>query len=249
VTRGLQVRRNGTEEQTPFEVPEGVRTVQQGMYELLGRSRSTLYSEEMWKALDDYSPVDDLSLTNDRMAEWHPLNQASYMDHKIVLPGILLSAKGDRSAMNSSVEIRPPFLDEDVVAFVASIHPDYKLRRRTEKWLLREVARRILPAEIAERPKYAFRAYYSRTFLESGHPEWVDELLSEESLQATGYFDPRAVAESRARLERARRFSPGRYSLEVSMTSVIATQLWHHTWMGGGLADLPTWESAPTSDI
>lgn len=23
---------------------------------------------------------------------------------------------------------------------------------------------------------------------------------------------------------------------------VISTQLWHHTWCGGGLADLPVWE-------
>ena len=29
--------------------------------------------------------------------------------------------------------------------------------------------------------------------------------------------------------------------IEMGMTSVVATQLWHHIYCGGGLCDLPTW--------
>ncbi len=32
--------------------------------------------------------------------------------------------------------------------------------------------------------------------------------------------------------------------MDMGLVSVISTQLWHHTYCGGGLADLPTW-SAP----
>ncbi len=32
----------------------------------------------------------------------------------------------------------------------------------------------------------------------------------------------------------------------MGLTSVVATQLWHHIYCGGGLCDLPTW-SPPVS--
>jgi asparagine synthase (glutamine-hydrolysing) len=31
------------------------------------------------------------------------------------------------------------------------------------------------------------------------------------------------------------------FSFDMAMTAVIATQLWHHTYCGGNLADLQTW--------
>ena len=55
--------------------------------------------------------------------------------------------------MNSSVEARYPLLDDDVIAFCAWIAPEYKLRGRTDKWLLRQVAARTLPPRIANRPE------------------------------------------------------------------------------------------------
>ncbi len=82
-----------------------------------------------------------------------------------MLAGLLMIAKGDRIAMNSSVETRYPFLDDDVIAFCAGIAPEYKLHGLTEKWLLRQVAARTLPPQIANRPKTMFRASLSRTFL------------------------------------------------------------------------------------
>jgi asparagine synthase (glutamine-hydrolysing) len=30
--------------------------------------------------------------------------------------------------------------------------------------------------------------------------------------------------------------------LDMGLTGVISTQLWHHTFLGGGLADLPAWQ-------
>ena len=33
-----------------------------------------------------------------------------------------------------------------------------------------------------------------------------------------------------------------RILLEMGLVGVVATQLWHHTYQGGGLADLPSWD-------
>ena len=159
-----------------------------------------------------------------------------------MLPGMLLISKGDRIAMNASVETRYPYLDEDVIAFCAGIAPEYKLRGMTEKWILRQVAARILPQKIANRPKTMFRASMAGTFLGPHRPPWVDQLLSPESLRATGYFDPATVARQRPG-RRAFRGSRRRGSSTTSaLTCAVSTQLWHHIFCGGGLCELPTWQ-------
>ncbi len=33
--------------------------------------------------------------------------------------------------------------------------------------------------------------------------------------------------------------------MDLSLTCVIATQLWHHTYLGGGLCELPVWKPTP----
>jgi asparagine synthase (glutamine-hydrolysing) len=195
----------------------------------------------MWEQLGGHSPYDDLDLTNPRIARWDSLNRSLYVGYKTMLPGLLLNAKGDRVAMHSSVETRYPFLDEDVIGFCAALDPEYKLNGRTDKWLLRRVARKILPPAIANRRKTMFRATMSPTFLGPDRPAWVDQLLSRESLARTGYFDPQAVAAVRAWQSREPRWRTVRsFAFDMAMTAVIATQLWHHIYCGGELAELPT---------
>ena len=76
-----------------------------------------------------------------------------------MLPGHLLASKGDRIAMHSSVERRYAFLDEDVIAYMAKLHPRWKLRGMLkDKFIERKVAERWLPKEVAWRRKHMFRA-------------------------------------------------------------------------------------------
>ena len=82
---------------------------------------------------------------------WDPFNRQMYFGGRIMLPGHLLASKGDRVAMHSSVETRYPFLDERVFDFLARLHPRWKMRGLTDKYLLRKVAERWLPRQIAWR--------------------------------------------------------------------------------------------------
>jgi asparagine synthase (glutamine-hydrolysing) len=227
----------------PWQGMRGVRTAQQDLFDLMCETRSVLYSGSMWDRLGEGSPYDDIDLTNDRIKRWHPLNQSLYVGYKVLLAGSLMMAKGDRVAMHSSVETRYPFLDEDVVDFCAGIAPEYKLHGWTEKWLLRQLAARTLPPRIANRPKTMFRAALSPTFLGASRPGWVDQLLSPGSLRATGYFDPQAVAREVVAQRRWPTITPRRLVMGMSLTSIVATQLWHHLYFGGGLCDLPEWSS------
>jgi asparagine synthase (glutamine-hydrolysing) len=68
---------------------------------------------------------------------------------------------------------------------------------------------------------------------------WVEQVLSEESLRKAGYFDPQAVLQAKAKLATMRR-TPARVGLEMGLTAVTATQVWHHLYVSGDLCDLPS---------
>jgi asparagine synthase (glutamine-hydrolysing) len=230
----------GRKHEVPFYGTGGFRTAQQFAWELMAQSRERLYSDDLWSRLGDYSAYEDVPVPLERMRRWHPLNQSLYTSYKVMLPGMLLAAKGDRATRSSSTEGRYPFLDEQVVDFCSGLAPDYKLRWRTDKWLLRRVAANVLPPPIARRTKTMFRANMGKAFVRPDRPRWVDQLLSPESLRATGYFNPEAVQLAQEVQRRKPRRSLYRFSLDMGLIGVISTQLWHHLFCGG-LADLPTW--------
>jgi asparagine synthase (glutamine-hydrolysing) len=208
------------------------------IYGLVSLSKLRFYSENMRQVMADNNPYADLCLNQARLGRWHPLNRWLYLGARIHLPGLLLNAKGDRVAMHSSVETRYPFLDEEVFAFLARLQPRWKMPRLRDKYLLRLVAERWLPKEVAWRRKAMFRAPFD-SFHADPPPKFIDQLLSPESLRKTGYFDEAAVGHWRKAFKAMRPRSAQRYSVEMGLAGVISTQLWHHLFIDGSLADLP----------
>ncbi|MBM3992670.1 MAG: asparagine synthase (glutamine-hydrolyzing) [Planctomycetes bacterium] len=217
------------------------------IYGLFGSSKTRFFSAAMWEQLGDHLPYADLKLNLDRAKKWHPLNRSLYVGARVMLPGLLLASKGDRVAMNSSVETRYPFLDEEVFAFLAKLHPGWKMRGMSDKLVLRHLADRYLPSSIAWRRKAMFRAPLDG-FHVATMPTFVDQLLSPESLKKTGYFDAAAVAHWREAFKTMWAGSNQRTVVEMGLVGVVATQLWHHTYLGGGLAELPTWSPPSEPD-
>jgi asparagine synthase (glutamine-hydrolysing) len=209
------------------------------LYNLVATSRTRYYSADMKARLGGFVAYEDLALDLERLRCWHPLNRSLYLGYKTLLPGLLLSQKGDRVAMANSVEARYPFLDEDVVAFAARIHPRWKLHGlRQDKYLLRRAAERILPAEVAWRPKGMFRAPLAESFL-ANPPDFVRDLVSPDSLARTGYFDVASVRRDCETLAKGEGDKLGNF-VSLGLGGVVATQLWHHLYLGGGLCALPT---------
>ena len=62
----------------------------------------------------------------------------------------------DRMSMEASVECRAPFLDHRLVAMALNLPLSYRLKGRTDKWLLKEVAKRYVPHRIVKRKKMGF---------------------------------------------------------------------------------------------
>jgi asparagine synthase (glutamine-hydrolysing) len=218
------------------------------IYGLMSFAKMRFFSPEMQQVALEQNPYTEIGLNLERMRRWHPFNRGLCIGARVMLAGHLLASKGDRVAMNSSVETRYPFLDEEVCDFLAVLHPRWKLRGLCEKYLLKLLAQRWLPPAIAWRRKAMFRAPLDSFTLENT-PPFVDQLLSPESLRKTGYFDPEAVEHWRQVSRAMRVGSNQRVSVEMGLVGVVSTQLWHHTFIDHSLADLPSFQVDRISSV
>jgi asparagine synthase (glutamine-hydrolysing) len=240
--------------QVPQYPPEFRRSVEKSLggpnawidaYGLLGLSKLRFYAAPMREVLEKYNSWNDLQIPLERAKRWHPLNRGVWVAARVTLAGHLLQAKGDRVSMHSSVEVRYPFLDEEIFDFLAALHPNWKLRGFRDKHLLRLLGERWLPPSVYRRRKVLFRAPLDSFHIDP-EPAFVAQLLSEESLRRTGLFDIKAVHHWRRAFRQLPVGSLPRLSVEMGLTAVVATQLWHHLFIGGNLAELPTWADHPT---
>jgi asparagine synthase (glutamine-hydrolysing) len=125
--------------------------------------------------------------------KFDPLNRAQEIEIKTLLPGYILSSQGDRMLMAHSVEGRFPFLDHRVVEFCMRIPPGLRMNGLTEKHILRESMRNLLPAEIRKMVKQPYRAPDAKCFIGESGDGLVEEMLSPGRIGEKGYFDPRQV--------------------------------------------------------
>ena len=201
-------------------------------YGVLALSKLRFYAEPMREVLEKTNPWSELQLNVERARRWHPLNRGIWIAARVTLAGHLLQAKGDRVAMHSSVEVRYPFLDEDVFDFLAKLHPRWKLRGFRDKHLLRLLAERWLPPAIYRRGKVIFRAPLDSFHIDP-EPAFVGNSSAKNRFERTGYFDVAAVHHWRTAFRQMRADSLPRLSVEMGLAAVVATQLWHHLFIDG----------------
>jgi len=156
-------------------------------------------------------------------ARWLPLNQDQYIEAKTLLAGYLLSSQGDRVGMANSVEGRFPFLDHRVVEFAACIPPRYKLNGLNEKYILKRAMQGLVPERIRQRNKQPYRAPDSESFFVDGEPlDYVADLLSEERLKRSGYFDPRSTG---LLMNKCRRGQAVGFADNMAFVGILSTML------------------------
>jgi asparagine synthase (glutamine-hydrolysing) len=83
------------------------------------------------------------------------------------------------------------------------------------------------------------------SFFDHEVPPFFDQLLSDESLRKTGYFNVAEVQRWRGLVRDRKLGFRRRTSVELGLVGVVTTQLWHHTFIDGSLADLPAGWSTP----
>jgi len=93
-----------------------------------------------------------------QLARRHPVEQASYLWARSSLANYILRTLGDGTEMAHSVEGRLPFLDHELFAWARRLPVGMKIRGTTEKYLLREALRPLLPEAVYRREKHPFTA-------------------------------------------------------------------------------------------
>ena len=96
-------------------------------------------------------------------------------DFRLLLADGLLT-KMDIATMANSLEARSPFLDIPLVEFAWSLPEHWLIKAGETKPLLRELARKRLPASIASAPKRGFEVPV-KTWLENDLREPLQDLL------------------------------------------------------------------------
>jgi asparagine synthase (glutamine-hydrolysing) len=137
--------------------------------------------------------------------------------------------KVDRASMAVSLEVRSPFLDADLIDFIATIPAELKLRGMTGKYLLRRLMRDRLPDEIIDRRKMGFGVPMNRWLSTSLSP-LLHDYLAPARLQAAGVFDVTAVTA----LVKAQ--TAGRSELGQQLWFLLLFELWRERWLGGSSA-------------
>jgi len=126
-----------------------------------------------------------------RQTEGSLLDQMQLWDMRQYLPDDILT-KSDRATMAVGLEGREPFLDQDVLSFVASIPRALRERSIGSKWMLKRILSKYLDPDLFERPKAGFVPPL-RTWLKVLLEKHQDELFNKEFIQKQGLFRPEVV--------------------------------------------------------
>jgi asparagine synthase (glutamine-hydrolysing) len=152
------------------------------------------FSKEFTLQLRDFNSLSKVySGLPEDFINWSELAQSQYLESTIFMSGYLLSSQGDRMAMGNSVEGRYPFLDYRLIEFSSKLPDRFKLNCLNEKFILKKMSNGKIPESITNRSKQAYRAPIASSFLSSKAPSYINELLSEDSINASGIFDPLRV--------------------------------------------------------
>lgn len=119
------------------------------------------------------------------------LNRMLAVDAETQLPDDLLLLT-DKMSMATSLECRVPLLDHELVEMAARMPQAVKIRGGRLKHAMKEAVSDLLPRDILEREKRGFGTPMG-AWLKQELAPLVQELLSDDSLNARGLFDSAAV--------------------------------------------------------
>jgi asparagine synthase (glutamine-hydrolysing) len=187
--------------------------------------KRALYSEHLWKELGErHSTVEITEPFNHAEAD-NPLDRMLYTDFMTRLPEHSLVLT-DRMTMAHGLEARSPFLDHELVEFLAKVPAKMKVQNNQPKYLMRKLAADYLPTPILQREKQGFMlpiAYWFRTDL---FPV-LSQTLENSHFVKGGWFKKESIQNL---LQEHR---SNRYDHHVRLWMLLTLELWHQLYIEG----------------
>ncbi len=144
------------------------------------------------------------------------LERVLYQDAVLYMCHAVL-AKVDRASMAASLEVRAPLLDTAFAEYAASLPESDKLRGRTGKAILKQLAHRYLPAHVVDRAKQGFGMPVAKWLRGDLHDLAHDALLGPGRLERV----------RRAPVERMlREHDDGRVDHRQRLWNLLVLELW-----------------------
>ena len=186
---------------------------------------SSFFSNDLASSIDGHNPINEFYKTlPDNFDSWTDLSKSQYIESTIFMSGYLLSSQGDRMAMANSVEGRYPFLDYRIIEFCSHLPDNFKLNCLNEKFLLKKLSIGKIPPSISTRPKQAYRSPIAESFCNQDTPEYIAELLSENTLKDFGIFDPQKATNLILNMKQQK---AGSETDQMAIAGILSTQILH----------------------
>jgi len=123
------------------------------------------FSPEVKNKLKNINPFQRYQYFYNKFKKLDPVNRALFTDMNIILPDLYFE-KVDRATMANSLEVRVPFLDNELARYAMSLPSKYKVRGKEKKFLLKKAFEGVVPNKILYGPKKGFGVpfqYWLRT--------------------------------------------------------------------------------------
>ena len=181
-------------------------------------AKDALYSPSLRAAVNGSQAERRHRATMAEVDSSDPVTRMLYLDTRLYLPSHNLNYT-DKMSMAASVEVRVPFLDNDLVDLAFRLPASLKLKGRERKFILKKALAGVVSPAILQRPKTGFAAPI-RSWLVNDLRELTRDLLSPARLRARGLFDPDAVTAMLTAQQQ------GRHDYSHTLWALLTLELW-----------------------
>jgi asparagine synthase (glutamine-hydrolysing) len=187
--------------------------------------KRSLYSDALWKELGERNSTAAITEPFNNAEAEDLLDRMLYSDFVTRLPEHSLVLT-DRMTMAHGLEARSPFLDHELIEFLAKVPANIKVQNNQPKYLMRKLAAGYLPAPILHREKQGFMlpiAYWFRTDL---FP-LVSHTLENSHFVKEGWFRKETIQQLLGE------HRGNRHDHHVRLWMLLNLELWHQLYIEG----------------
>jgi asparagine synthase (glutamine-hydrolysing) len=185
--------------------------------------KQLLYGNWFWNQVEHLHSSDIIVEKFNMAPANDPIDRMLYADYKTRLPEHSLMLT-DRMTMAHSLELRSPFLDHELVSYMAAFPSNLKIKDGELKYVLRKLGTDYLPQEILERGKQGFMfpvAYWFRNELYS----FLEEYLLNSFFIQAGIFQRESV------LQLLQEHRQNKVDHHVRLWMLLNLAIWHELYI------------------